>query len=210
MVFCHQDVLLPEPWFAQLERSLEQLQASDGNWGVLGPYGVGFDSLDRGYVYSNGQGIIGRPLECPATVQTLDEIVLIIRKSSGLRFDKRLQQFHLYGADICLAAAKKQMKSYAIPAFCIHNTHRILILPNEFYDCYKHFKTAWKSELPVQTTCIRVTRFDLPMYKRRIREAYLRYIRRLECSKMRVQDVGKLLAEVDVLLRDSIAAEQLP
>ena len=206
MVFVHQDVVLPRPWLSQLERALQYLQVRDPNWGVLGAYGARPDGSESGYVYSNGQGVIGNPFEEPAPVQTLDEIVLILRKSSGLRFDERLPHFHLYGADICLAAAKQDMTSYAIPAFCIHNTHRILVLPKEFYECYKVLKKTWKENLPIQTTCIRVTRFDTFMYKRRLYEAYLRHVRHREMSRKRVCDVSSLLHEVETLLGDTAAA----
>jgi hypothetical protein len=43
-----------------------------------------------------------------------------------------LPHYHLYGTDICMAAREKGMMSYAIPAFCIHNTNQLLALPEEF------------------------------------------------------------------------------
>lgn len=203
IVFAHQDVLFPDSWIPQLESALEQLELQDPDWGVLGCYGAKQDGGECGYVYSNGQGIVGMPFKDPESVQTLDEIVLILRKSSGLRFDERLPHFHLYGAGICLAAANREMKSYVIPAFCIHNTHRILILPDEFYECYAVLKKNWKSHLPIHTPCIRITRFNVPMYRRKLYEARLRYIHHREFSKTRVQDVGRLLKEVDRLLHGS-------
>src|SRR6187549_3260246 len=36
IVFCHQDILLPEPWMCQLQRALDQLEVIDPKWGVLG------------------------------------------------------------------------------------------------------------------------------------------------------------------------------
>ena len=200
MVFCHADIVLPQSWLLQLQRALDHLQGRDPAWGVLGCAGVTQDGSFWGHVYSSGLGIFGKPFEAPERVQTLDEIVLILRKSSGLRFDESLPHFHLYGADICLRAAKRGMKSYAISAFCIHNTHQNLILPKEFYECCKHIKRVWKDCLPIQTTCIRITRFNLPIYKRRLREAYLRYIRRKEVGGTRVGNVQRLLEELAPML----------
>ena len=195
IVFVHQDMILPNLWLADLEKALGHLEVNDPNWGVLGSYGKTQDGRGWGHVYSSGRDVIGEPLDRPVAVQTLDEIVLILRKSSGLRFDDSLPNFHMYGADICLRAARKGMKSYAFSAFCIHNTHQTLVLPKEFYECCKHIRHVWKNCLPIQTTCITITRFSFPLYSRKLKEFYLRHIRRKECGGTRVQDPLTLLDE---------------
>jgi hypothetical protein len=195
IVFCHQDVYLPEGWLDDLRRDLDYLAIYDPNWGVLGCAGITVDCQPWRYLYSSGLGVIGAPLEYPIEVQTLDEVVLILRKSSGLRFDELLPHFHFYGTDICLQASKRAMKSYAISAFCIHNTNEPLVLPAEFYQCYEHIKRTWSDCLPIQTTCIRITKFNVPLYLRRLRETYLRHIRRKEVGGMRVKDVRRLFEE---------------
>jgi hypothetical protein len=196
MVFCHQDIVLPQSWLLQLQRALDSLEVLDPAWGVLGCFGATQDGNFWGHAYSSGLGVLGEPFQAPARVQTLDEIVLILRKSSGLRFDESLPHFHLYGADICLRAAKRRMKSYAVSAFCIHNTRQNLIVPKEFYECCKHIKRVWKDCLPIQTTCVRITKFNFPVYERRLREAYLRHIRRKEVGGTRVKNVQRLLEEL--------------
>ena len=99
-------MIFPEFWLLDLQRALDSLQQTDPEWGVLGCYGVTLDE-GRGYIYSGGLGVMGKPTDRPGPVQTLDEIVLILRKSSGLRFDDRLPHFHFYGADICMTAAAR-------------------------------------------------------------------------------------------------------
>jgi Glycosyltransferase like family len=188
IVFAHQDMVFPETWIPQLERALTLLDATDPNWGVLGCYGITVKGEERGFIYSNGIGVLGTPFEEPAPVQTLDEIVLIVKKSSGLRFDGRLNHFHFYGADICMEAMKRGMKSYAIPGFCIHNTQFNLVLPKDFYNSYRVMKSKWKESLPIQTTCIRLSKFDGPLYLRRLKEMYLRYIRRHQVAAVRIKD----------------------
>src|SRR5947208_1957796 len=88
--------------------------------------------------------------------------------NSALALVENLRNFHLYGPDICLAALTRGMRSYAISAFCIHNAQLNLILPPDFYASYKQFKRSWISELPVQTTCIRVTKFNINMRIRQL------------------------------------------
>jgi glycosyltransferase involved in cell wall biosynthesis len=196
VVFCHSDIVLPEQWRSELECVLHDLDNRDPNWGVLGAYGNTRDGSGWGQVYSTGLGIVGEPLPACIAVQTLDEIVLILRKSSGLRFDETLPHFHFYGTDICLRAARMGMKSYAIPAFCIHNTHQTLILSKEFYECSRHIRQVWGDCLPIQTSCIRLTRFNVPLYWRRVRELYLRYVRRMEYGAPRASCPLHLLEEV--------------
>ena len=203
IVFAHQDMIFPEFWLLDLQRALDSLQETDPEWGVLGCYGVTLDE-GRGYIYSGGLGIMGKPTDRPVTVQTLDEIVLILRKSSGLRFDDRLPHFHLYGADICMAAAARGWKSYAISAFCIHNTQQIFVLPKEFYESYKYMKRRWKNSLPISTTCVTITRSDFRIYQRRLLEVYLRFIRRKEIGAVRVKDGRALLAEFGDASRSSV------
>lgn len=195
IVFVHQDVILPANWPAQLARAIEHLDRSDPNWGVLGCWGVTQDANFCGHIHSNGLGTLGRAFEEPVPVQTLDEIVLILRKSGGPAFDDKLPHFHLHGSDICLEAARQGRKSYAISAFCTHNNFPYTILPREFYECYSYLKRKWAAKLPIQTSCIRITQSDLPMRWRRVREVYLRYIRRKESFGVRTQKVSTLLEQ---------------
>lgn len=202
IVFCHQDMFFPASWIEDLKANLDSLHRQDPNWGVLGCCGITPDGLFHGYVYSSGVGIIGGQSE-PRKIQTLDEIVLIFRKSSGLRFDQKLPHFHLYGTDICLRAAKRGMKNYAIAAFCIHNTYQAFDLPKEFFDCCRHVKREWKEFLPIRTTCIQITTSNFPIYVRRLKQTYFKLIRRREHKVFRVPDVTKLFEQVKQELQTS-------
>ncbi len=196
ILFVHQDVYFPEDWFVSLKKSLSYFEKEKINWGVLGCFGTREDwRKEEGYgrVYSNGWRIVGREIKKPELVQTLDEIVLVIRKSSGLRFDPTLPHFHLYGTDICMSAREKGMSSYAIPAFCIHNTNQILSLPKEFYDCYRHVKKRWGKYLPIYAPCISISRFDGDLRMRKIRELYAKLRHKETVPTYRVEDPRSLL-----------------
>jgi hypothetical protein len=195
IVFCHQDMFFPSPWISDLLHTLEGLESRDPNWGVLGCWGATRDGQLHGYLYSTGLGMIGKPSE-PIQVQTLDEIVLIVRKSSGLRFDETLPHFHFYGTDICLRAAKQGMKSYAVSVPCIHNTYQDFNLPNEFFECCEHVRQEWREYLPIQTPCIRITRSNIPVHVRRLKQAYFKRIRRREMKVLREGDVTRLFEEL--------------
>src|SRR3954464_2977128 len=126
VAFVHQDVFLPDTWTANVAAAISHLSTVDPDWGVLGVFGItaGSKPVTTGYCYSTGlKSIIGGPFALPIKAQSLDELVLIIRRSSGLRFDEALPGFHLYGADLCAAAEAAGMTNYIVPAFCIHNSN---------------------------------------------------------------------------------------
>jgi len=202
IVFLHDDMYLPEEWVGELQASIERLAKTDPNWGVLGCSGQTHDNQNRGYVYSHGLGIIGEPFEEPRRVQTLDEILLIIRKSSGLRFDEAIPHFHMYGADLCMTAASRGMNSYAISAYCIHNTQYGPALSGEFYEAYRAFRRKWKDALPVYTTCVQVTKLNGYIYERRLREAYRLYVRR-DKTEERVRNTQALVETARAMRRQS-------
>jgi hypothetical protein len=198
LIFVHQDVYLPDTWFADLKRCLAYLDARGARWGVLGCFGTRKGTQGGlGRVYSRGVGRDGRLLDRPEPVETLDEIVLIIRKSSGLRFDANLPHFHLYGTDICMTALDRGMANYAFQGFCVHNTNQLLILPEEFYACYRYIRRKWSHYLPIHTSCIRITRLNKELHWRRFYEARQRMFGVSSPAAQRVEDPRVFSGERD-------------
>jgi hypothetical protein len=141
VVSVHQDVWLPAGWDRCVVEQLNEAERRFGPIGVAGVYGVGeviapSDPTqppgaerigwvrDRGRMLRDGPGL-------PAQVATLDELLLIVRRDSGMRFDPALG-FHLYGADICLQARERGLAVVALEALCHHNS-RSMGLPEEFF-----------------------------------------------------------------------------
>ena len=125
-VCLHEDVHLPEGWDRLLMTQLREAERQFGKIGVAGVSGVGTAQqvgqasgrsarpepvLTRacaqrvGWVVDRGRTLRDGP-ELPARVATLDELLLVVRRDAGLRFDPELG-FHLYGADICLQAHER-------------------------------------------------------------------------------------------------------
>ena len=158
VVFAHQDVFLPTGWAKKLSHGIERLTERDPQWGVAGVYGVTTYGKGAGYVYSTGlRRFVGRPLSEPIQVRSLDEMLLILRRSADLRFDERLPGFHLYGTDICLEAEVQGMRNYALPCFALHNSCGIKRLPVSFWQAYIYLRRKWKDRLPVVTPCTKIT-----------------------------------------------------
>jgi hypothetical protein len=158
MVFLHQDIYLPAGWIETVAARIEAIEATDPNWGVLGVLGVDLAGRVVGETYSSGlRKVVGQRLEQPVEVQSLDEIVLIVRRASGIRFDSELPGFHLYGTDICQIAWEAGKGCYAIDAFCIHNSCGIYMLPGAFWKAYKHLARKWALRCPLRTPCVSIS-----------------------------------------------------
>jgi Glycosyltransferase like family len=194
VAFIHQDVYLPAGWVQAVLESVRALDAKHAPWGVLGCFGVQESTHNGvGEIYSTGWGLQGERISQPARVETLDEIVLIIRKSRGLRFDAELPNFHMYGVDVCLAARRRGMECYALPAFCVHNTNQLLQLPREFEAGYRYVKRKWCHYLPIHTSCTVIDRFDRDLRRRKLEAIVNRVLRRTRKPVARIEDPTTVL-----------------
>jgi len=193
VVLAHQDVYLPAGWLTSLEKSLAQLDGLDPNWGVLGVFGTAHSSDLVGHVYSTGLGqTLGASFDRPIECRTLDELLLVIRRSSGLRFDERLPGFHLYGTDICMEAHKQGLKSYVIPAFCIHNSNGIGRLPGAFWKAYLCLRHKWWKQLPISSPCTMITKGCSPMLRSLLQGTFNTFFSRNAVGKRSADPAGLL------------------
>jgi hypothetical protein len=166
LVFVHQDVYLPEGWLTMVQNAVDVVSKTDPDWGVLGCWGIRPSGESAGFVYDGAwRNVLGQRFDGGLEVETLDEVVLIFRKSSGLRFDPQLAGFHMYGADICLEARHRGTKCYAIAAFCVHNTNQYGMLPWQFWKGYLQLRRKWKAQLPIRTSCTEITYWCWPVVR---------------------------------------------
>jgi hypothetical protein len=85
LIFVHQDVYVPKGWMTCLSRTLDELATLDPQWGVLGVYGVAKDGGKAGHVYSSGlDRVLGKPFTQPLEAVSLDELLLVTRRSANL------------------------------------------------------------------------------------------------------------------------------
>ncbi len=202
VIFAHQDVYFPEGWLAQLEIALHWMAKHDPHWGVLGVYGVEADGRPAGWTYSTGLGrVLGGPFPEPLPVRTLDEVVLIVRRSSGLKFDEGVEGFHMYGTDVCLEAERRGLGVYVISAFAIHNSNGIGQLPSAFWQTYLYVRRKWWAQLPVAAPCAEVTRSLLPMWRARLQ--------RFVDFKLRGRAVGSRVPQPSLLYASLVASGEV-
>jgi glycosyltransferase involved in cell wall biosynthesis len=160
VVLVHQDVLLPPGWDRRVMGQIREAERRFGPVGVAGVYGIGdVDDPEASPLAAERIGRVvdrGRMLrdgaDLPARVSTLDELLLVVRRDTPLRFDPSLG-FHLYGADLCLQAREQGLAVVAIEALCRHNS-RSVGLPPAFFDSAKVFGRKWAHKLPIATPCV--------------------------------------------------------
>ena len=168
LIFAHHDVYLPRGWENLLTRRLRELEARDPNWALYGPFGVGLDASHIGPVWSSSIGlIVGRVPTAPAEVQSFDEMVIVMRRSAGLRFDEALPGWHMYGTDIVTTARTKGLHAYAGALPTIHNDRYHDHLRDDFVECYTAMRRKWRDHLPLRTPIIKISKSGLHLYKNR-------------------------------------------
>lgn len=120
IVILHEDVYLPPGWQTCLESSLQVLEKHDPLWGVLGTAGwtqegklVGHFRDPHGSRNTFGDAKF-------MEVKRIDEQVMILRRSSELRFDPHLPSIHHIGRDLPLAAKARGLRTYVVDAQSIH------------------------------------------------------------------------------------------
>ena len=192
LVFAHQDVYLPQDWDGGLEQAIHKLEAGGVNWAVLGVWGLRKDGAPCGHVFCNSAGrVLGAPFLQPVECSTLDEVVLVLRRSTGLCFDENLAGFDLYGTDICLTAAQKGFTNYIVPAFCVHNPPTGFFNRLSFWRWYFFMRRKWWQALPIKTPSTVISRWPVRFPGHFIYGAYKRYIKRVP-RRAPAEDVEEL------------------
>ena len=158
MILAHQDVYLPSGWEELLANRIAEVETIDPDWGVLAAYGVGLDDVGWGPVWSSSLGsIVGRVSEKPVSIQSADELLLVVRCERGLKFDEGLPGFHFYGVDIVQTALKAGLGAWNISLPLVHND-RFHPAPDADYDhCYHYVRRKWHGALPLKSPTIKIS-----------------------------------------------------
>lgn len=158
IVFAHHDVYLPRGWDALLHARIEEATSLDPDWAVLVPFGIGLDREGYGPVWSSSLGtIVGRVAPGPVPIQSADELLIVLRRDSGLRFDESLPGFHLYGTDIVQNAWSRAKGAYAASLPVVHNDGFKSYLDNSFAEAYRHQSRKWRRSTPLYTPTTKIS-----------------------------------------------------
>lgn len=186
IVFAHQDVYFPRGWEDQLARVVETMEMQDPNWAIIAPCGISVDGQYIGDVWSSSLGgRIGAPLGKPHPVQSVDELVIVMRRASGLRWDEDLPNFHMYGTDIVQTALAAGQGAWVVDLPVVHNDSLKIRLGADFATCYRWMQRKWRTKLPIQSTVMKITRLGLALpLTRRVARRSLEHRRTLAVDPM--------------------------
>ena len=150
ILFIHQDV---EFWSCSWIKDLEITLGALPDLGVAGVAGLNEEGDEVGFI-KDRSCIFGKPLASPVITQTLDELLLIIPRNifNKVKFDERIDDWHIYGVDYCLTMKRRGLKAYVIPAFVWHNSSTSNLLGLEKYQRYLWHKHRWHF-FSIFTTC---------------------------------------------------------
>lgn len=170
VIFAHQDVYLPRGWDKKLLSTVHALELNAKNWGILGVIGVNENGDMVGTAWSTGLGYeIKAEISVPAAVGSLDEIVIVLRRGTGLRFDEDLSGYHLYGTDIVQNALQSDFGAYVFNGPVIHNSNPkkaqgfVFVLDRSYVKAYRYLQRKWKNKLPIVTLIVPITKSGWPL-----------------------------------------------
>ncbi|MFZ1470413.1 MAG: hypothetical protein WAT09_15775 [Paracoccaceae bacterium] len=168
VIFAHHDVYLPLGWDQLLAARLAEVQAADPDWALFGSFGVGLNAAHIGPVWSSSLGqIVGRVPLSPVQVQSYDELLIILRRASGLRFDQALPGWHFYGTDIVASARARGLNAWAGALPCIHNDRYHDAVGPDFTESYRHMQRKWRNALPLRSPITKISRSGLHLIRDR-------------------------------------------
>lgn len=170
-VFVHQDVYLPKGWPDRLAAQIAVLNHIDSDWAVAGLFGVSETGTYAGRVWTTSLlRELGEHFDTPIPVQSVDELLIIVDRSKGLRFDENLPSFHLYGTDIVQLVRKAGLGAYVIHAPVIHNDQPIKSLRSGFLEAHNYMRRKWRNRLPIATPVTKITTFGTKTYIKILKE----------------------------------------
>jgi len=169
-VFVHQDVYLPSGWVELVQQRIAEVDLIDPNWAVLGLFGATASGNHVGRLWCGAaERELGSKLSAPQPVVSIDEVLIILRLGSGLRFDEGLPGFHLYGTDIAQIALAQQRGVYVIDAPVVHNTKKPGSLRGAYFKAFRYMAGKWRKRLPIPTVVVSLTRWGAKMYIRELK-----------------------------------------
>lgn len=176
-ILVHQDVYIPRGWLNNAIDILNQLEIDHPRWMVAGPYGVAPDGRHVGRVWDVTMGReLGEGGFEPTPVGSLDELLIIMRRVEGYRFDSDLPHFHLYGTDIVQTAVTMGRSAWALELPVVHNNRPVVSLRGGYLRAYQYARKKWRRRLPIYTSICALTINPLPLWRAqwRRRKVYVR------------------------------------
>lgn len=162
VVLVQQDVYLPQGWDRRFTAQVAQAEQRFGPLGVVGTFGRRYRSGEPEHLGCavDRDRLLDFTGNLPAAVDGLDEILLGVRRGSGLRADPQLG-FHLYGADLTLAAADAGLTNVVVDAPMYHNS-LFAEVTESFHASREVLLRKWPQVRPLYTNMGRLDTMSTP------------------------------------------------
>lgn len=197
IVFAHQDVYLPVNWYQNLIEALDLLSEQQIDWGVLGVFGKTSRGDNAGRVWDSGLNAeLGEAFTTPTKVESLDELLLMVKPQDAPAFDNKLLGFHLFASDYCATMRSIGKHSYAIHAPVIHNSKRTQSLGGDYALAYRYLQKKWCNDLPLHAVCGAITKWGIQYKRIRFGLAYRRFLKLLPNQTAGSQNPVKLAKQL--------------
>lgn len=165
-VLVHQDVYLPRGWLDRAVSTLNELSRLHPDWEVAAPNGLsGTDMYGRVYDTAFQCETCEASAEHPVPATSFDELLLLLRRSPGYRFDEGLPGFHLYGTDIAQSAIVAGRGAYVVELPVVHNARLVSTLRGDYARAWWYARRKWWHHLPIQTSVSRLSRNPLDLWR---------------------------------------------
>ncbi len=169
LLFAHQDVYLPDGFARRMIAALDQLSAIAPDWAVAGVIGADQGEV-VGKVWCSGNNrVIGDGQNLPTRANTLDELIIIIRRSSGLRFDEALPSFHLYAADVILTASAAGQTTWVVDVPVVHHSRPVVNLGGGYKEAWHYMRRKWRANLPIENLVCAITASPMTLWEKDLR-----------------------------------------
>lgn len=179
VIFVHHDVYLPPGWHALLRRRIAEVASSDPDWALIGAYGVDDHARGWGPVWSSSLGqIVGHVALAPQPAQSFDELLIVLRRGSGIAWDTALPGWHLHGTDIVAQARAEGLGAYSCALPLIHNDGYKDNLDQGFGAAYAYLQRKWADRLPLRSPIIKISRTGHQLWRARLHNRRARAVRR--------------------------------
>lgn len=121
IIICHQDVLLKYDNVEILQKCLQELDALDPDWAIVG--NAGFNNFTEAYYrISDPHGENTKTGKLPSRVKSLDENFLVVKNEANLTLSHNLKGFHLYATDLVTIAYILGWNAYVVNFHLYHKS----------------------------------------------------------------------------------------
>ncbi len=158
LVIAHQDAYLPAGFANRLTAAIDWIDHNAPAAGVIAAIGRDLDGNLAGQTWSSGlAAVFGRANTSPVLARAIDEVLIVIRVSAGLRFDEALPGFHLYATDLLHTAKAAGWSTWIADLSVVHHSYRVVKLDRQYRAAWRYLRTKWHASLPLDNLVCPVT-----------------------------------------------------